>query len=704
MADVQSVRRTWRAFAVLVAALATALASPARAEVERIEILERAVLAEGRAFGGVGPYERLRGRLTFLIDATAGENQAITDIRLAPRDSQGRIQFSTDFMMLRPVDGGRANGRLLYEAGPAAGPAMLSVFNDASNALLPVSSSDAGNGFLMDQGYSLLWVGWNWDVLPGEGRLRADLPIALDAGKPLFGRVLSEITVTQQTTTARATGGALNIGYEPARPDDPDAVMTVRENARAVRAVIPRDRWHFGRKFGNRQIYDPALVTLEDGFKPGAIYTVSYLARGPRVAGLGLAAIREALLFFHFSRNDRYGNANPLTTAGGELPRAVIAFGHGEGARALQTMMFFGLSADGAGRLAFDGAFLSIAGGGKGPFNHRFGQGARETTADLGHDYPNHWYPFATAPQPDPVTNQSRSVLDRPAAANAVPRLFYVNTSTDYWTQAASLTHTAIGATADLDADPRARIYAVAGAQQRSGAAGERLELAHCINPLDYRPLMRSLLLHLDAWITLRTEPPPSAIPTIANGSLGRVDAYLERYPKIPGTRTPTRAADPVRLDFGGRFNEGLIEVLPPRAGRPFNTLVPLVDGDGLETAGIRLPDISVPLGTYVGWNPLNATTGAPDRLSRTEGSFTPFPRNEDDKLAFGDSRRALSERYANREAYTQAYAAATLALAEKGLILGSDINPMIQKASELYDRIIARDVKDESCGYLAPR
>ncbi len=697
----------------LIGALVLALAftGAARAEVDRIEILERAVLAEGRAFGGVGPYERLRGRLYFQIDATAAENQAITDVRLAPRDSQGRVPFSADFMMLRPVDGGRANGRVLFETGGAAGPAMLSVFNDATNALLPVSSAEAGNGFLMDQGYSLLWIGWNWDVLPGDGRLRADLPLALESGKPLFGRVLAEIAVTQPTTTARATGSALSIGYEPARADDPEAVMTMRETAASPRTVVPRERWHFGRRLGGRAIYDPSQVTLEGGFKPGSIYTVSYIAKGPRIAGLGYAAIRDALLFFHFERFDRYGGINPLVTNGGELPRAVIAFGHGEGARALQTMVYYGLSTDGRGRLAFDGVLLNVAGAAKGPFNHRFGQGGRETAPDVGVDYPNVWYPFATAAQADSVTNENRSVLDRVNASNTAPRLFYVNSSTEYWTQAASLTHTTIAgsgpnsAAADLAPNPRARIYAVAGAQQRSGAAGERLELAHCINPLDYRPVLRSLLLHLDAWVTLRTEPPASEVPTIAGQSLVTVASYLEKYPKIPGTRAPSRAFEPARLDFGGRFlTEGIVDVLPPRAGRPYGVLVPQVDGDGLEMAGIRLPDLSVPLGTYVGWNPQNAATGAPDRLSRSEGSFIPFPRTEDDRLAVSDPRRSVAERYPTRDAYAQAYAAATLSLAEKGLILGSDINPMIERASAFYDRVMLRDPKDAACGYLVAR
>jgi len=249
------------------------------------------------------------------------------------------------------------------------------------------------------------------------------------------------------------------------------------------------------------------------------------------------------------------------------------------------------------------------------------------------------------------------------------------------------------------------RVYSVASAQQRSGASGERLDLAHCVNPMDYRPVLRSLLLHLDAWVTLRTEPPASAVPNLADGSLGKLSAYVLAFPKVPGLRTPSRMFEPARLDFGARFlGEGLLEILPPRPGKAFTALVPLADADGLDRAGIRLPDIAVPLGSYTGWNPQNAATGAPERLGRTEGSFIPFARTENDRLAANDPRTSIQERYADREAYRQAYAAATLALAEKGLILGPDINPMIERAAGFYDRIMTRDPKDESCGYLAAR
>jgi hypothetical protein len=686
-------------------ALLFSFAHHATADVDRIEVLERITVANGKAFGSVGPYERLRGRLYFAVDANAAENQSIADIRLAPRDSQGRVHFAADFLLLRPLDPARGNGRLLYEVNNRGNISLLRFFNDApASTNLPASEADTGNGFLMEQGYTLLATGWTWDALPGDGRLRVDLPLASEGGKSIFGRVAGEITVTQPTSTAPHTGIDA-IGYEPARGNDPEAVLTVREAAFGPRTPIARERWAFGRKVGERTVYDPFHVTLEGGFKPGAIYTVTYLVRNPRVVGLGLAGIRDALLFFRHERVDKYGTLNPLAESGGALPKAVIAFGHSQSARVLQTMLFYGLTSDGRGRLAFDAGFLKVPGAGKGSFNHRFAQPTRHFSPDVELDFPTDWFPFSTAPQTDPMTNESRSVLDRPIAQNAVPRLFYLNTATEYWTRSASLLHTTVDGAADLAPDRRTRIYMVASDHHRIVNPTQRGNLAHCLNPLDDRPLVRSLLMQLDAWVTLKQEPPASVYPTIAEGTLGKLNRYIETFPKIPGARVPSRFLEPPRLNFGARFvSEGVADLVPPRSYKPYTTLVPLADGDGLDKGGIRLPDVTVPLGTYTGWNPQNAATGAPERLSRWEGSFVPFARNENERLAANDPRPSVLERYATRDAYRQAYAAATLALVEKGFLLGNEVNAMVDRAAALYDRVLARDPAGESCAYLAPK
>lgn len=684
-----------RACLVLAIASLLAVTRPVRAEVERVEVVERVSVADGKAFGNIGAYERLRGRIYYSVDPNAPENQTVVDIKLAPRDSQGRIHFASDFVALRPLDAARGNGRLLYDVGSRGELSLLLAFNDGA------ALDDVGNGFLMEQGYTLLATGWSWDVPLRDDHMRADLPIALDGGKPIFGKVEGEITVTQATSTASHAGDRA-LTYEPARADDPDAVLTMRDAAQGARTVIPRNRWSFGRKVGDKIVYDPSFITFDGGFKPGLIYTVTYLARGPRVAGLGLTAIRDALLFFRRERTDKFGAPNPLTDTGAELPKTTIAFGYGQGARVLQSMLYYGLVNGPNGQTAFDAALIKGGGAGRANVNYRFAQPSRYFGPDIEQDFAGDLFPFSTTSLADTVANETRGVLDRLPSANA-PKLFYVSTATDYWARAQSLTHTAPDGSADAAPNKRARVYVVASDHHRVARAGERGALAYCLNPLDDRPLMRSLLLHLDAWVTLKEEPPASAYPSLSDATLGKLAQYVEAFPKLPTVRTPSRLADPPRLDFGARFGgEGIADIVPPRASRSFTSLVPLTDGDGLDKAGIRLPDITVPLGTYTGWNLQNAATGAPERLSRNDGSFIPFARNDNERITANDPRQSLQERYPSRDAYRKAYAAATLALVKKGFIQGAEVNGMVDRAAAFYDRIVAHDPASESCSYLA--
>jgi hypothetical protein len=681
------------------------LALPAaRAEVERIEVLERTPFADGKAFGNVGPYERIRGRLIFAIDPNAAENQAIVDVKLAPRDAQGRVTFAADFLLLKPLDPTRANGRLLYEVNNRGGLSLLSMFNDARGSNLPTTTDHAGNGFLFEQGYTLLWSGWTWDVPPGENRLRADLPTAGDGSRIITGRVNGEITVTEATPSARHIG-MLSIGYPPATPDDPDAILSVRSTALGTRNAIARGQWRFGRKQGDGFFYDPTWITLDGGFKPGLIYAVTYTAREPRVVGLGLAAIRDAVSFFRHNRADRIGAPNPLLEPKGDLPKWALAFGHSQSGRVLNTMLHTGLVTDGRGRLIFDGIYSNMSGSGRGSFNYRFAQSSRHFSPDVELDYPTDWFPFSTTTTTDPVTNDTASVIDRADAMGQLPKYFVVNGASEYWARAASLSHISVDGASDVKPNDSTRVYVMAGAQHLANRGGDRGLLAACRNPLDYRPLTRALLLHLDAWATLKREPPSNAVPQMNDESAGTMIQYVAAFPKISGVRLPSQILEPPRLDFGPRFaTEGIADNVPPTVGQPYVVRVPMPDQDGLDKAGLRLPEIQAALGTYTGWNLQNAATGAPERLGRWDGSFFPFARNEDERVAANDPRRPISERFTSREAYVEAYAAAALAMTEKELILAMDVNPMIERAGRFYDRVMARVPDDESCSYINPQ
>jgi hypothetical protein len=676
------------------------IASPLEAAVERIEIVERTPFAEGAPFGTVGPYERIKGQLRFAVDPEHPANAEIADLKLAPRDDRGRVTFAADFILLRPADLSHGNHHLLYEVTNRGNLGALALFNEAGWNNDPSSRADAGNGFLLEQGYSLLWSGWNWDVLPGEGRLQIDLPTATEQGRPITGPVAAEFVVWQWTQSAPFMWGDSR-GYPPVSLDAPEARLSVRAEPGGTPTEIPRSDWRFARPEGERLVPDPTHVFHVGGFEPGLIYEVVYPAQDPRIVGLGLAAIRDTISFFRFERADPTGAGNPLAESGAPDPQAALIFGISQSGRVIQHMLWQALHVDEAGRMTFDGALIHVAGGGKGSFNHRFAQTTRHPSHLEDQQYPVDFFPFTTTPERDPVTGASGDVLGRARAAGALPRLFYTTTSTEYWTRAASLLHTDVTGSEDVPLEPRARLYFMAGAQHGNWRFPERGPYRNCGNPLDHRPPMRALLLALDAWTSTGREPPASVYPRLEDGTLGSVDDYRGSFPKIAGIAVPTGNLQPPRLALGPRFaSEGIADRQPPEFGPPYVTRVPLPDADGNDRGGIRLPAVALPLGTYTGWNLRRPEVGAPDKLARWSGSFIPFAPTAAAQRASGDPRLALEARYASRADYERRSAAAAAALVDQRFLLARDVPEIAARAGAFYERLLAHAPDDPSCAY----
>ncbi len=672
--------------------------------VERLEIEERVPFARGTEFGPAGGYEKIRGQLTIAIDPANTANQAIVDLQHAPTDTDGLVRFRAPFLMLRPSDMARANGRLLYEVGNRGSVGMLAFFNEGPHTNDPSDRADAGNGFLLARGYTLLWSGWNWDVVPGRDRMQIDLPIAVDKAPdgsvvPMTGLVSAEITVNVPSQTQPVAWGNSR-GYPALDTNDPDAVLTQRWSQSGSRELIPRADWRFARLTDDGPISDATHVYYPDGFKAGVLYELVYRAEEPRVVGLGLAAIRDAVAFFRFSDQDRSGRANPVA---GHISHAMI-FGISQSGRVINHMLWQGFHIDEAGRPVFDAALINVAGSGKGSFNHRFAQTTRHGSQHEDHQYPADFFPFTTVLQEDPITGASGDVLAVAKTRNAVPKIFYTDTSTEYWTRSASLKHTDVGGTRDAEVDERVRIYFVAGAQHGVWVFPERGINQNCANPLDHRPILRALLVRLDEWMANGVMPPPSVRPTIADGTLGSVAAWHTAFPRIPGVQLPTTNLAPPRLDMGPRWtSDGIIDNVPPAMGRAYRTLVPMPNEDGLDRGGIRLPRIAVPLGTHVGWNLRRPPYGLDGQLGRWTGSFFPFPETEDDRAAVGDSRVSIAARYASKEDYMTAVMAAADGLVTRRLLLDEDKAPLVSKASSFYDRVVDHAAADLSCTYLVP-
>ncbi len=666
------------------------LALPAHGAVERIEITGRAPFADGAAFGDVGAYEKITGRLHYAIDPAHPANAAVVDLDLARRDGDGLVRFAGDFVLLRPTGPGRGNRRLLYEVGNRGGLGMVTFFNDAPRSNDPATRADAGNGFLFRQGYTLLWSAWNWDVLPGDGRLQIEVPRAWRDGQPLRGRIAAEITVDQPSASQPVAWGNSR-GYPPAAPDGDDAVLTVRPEQGAPRQAIARDRWRFTVAENGAP-----HVALDGGFKPGLLYEVVYTATDGRVVGLGLTAIRDALSYFRFADADA---GNPV--AGGT--DTAIAFGISQSGRVIQHMLYQAFHLDESARMVFDAALIHVAGAGKGSFNHRFAQTTRHPSEHQDHQYPADFFPFATVPQSDPLTGATGDVLARAKAANAVPLLFYTGSSTEYWTRAASLLHASVTGEMDLALDPHARLYVLAGAQHGNWVFPHRYIYENCVNPFDQRPVIRALLTRLDEWAGAGVPPPDSRYPRRADGTLDTVDAWRKAFPLIPELRLPDRNLAPPRLDLGPRWDRGIIDRAPPGFGAPFVTLVMMPDADGNDRGGIRAPEMVAPLGTHLGWNLRRARFGASTHIGRWSGSFIPFAADEATRAKAHDPRPSVAIRYGSKEGYLARFTAAAQALNDDGLLLDEDLLRLTRRAGAFYDRLSVRDSDSQPCAYLMP-
>jgi Alpha/beta hydrolase domain len=673
-------------------ALGVAALTPAIAKVERIEVLSRQPFVAGSEFGAAGAYEKLRGRAFFVLDPNAPANAPIADLALAPRNAHGLVAFNAEFLVLRPSDPARGNGMLLYEVNNRGNIAIVRQINEATFSNDPATAAHAGNGFLFRRGFTLVWSAWAADVaaIPGDQRMVLEAPVATRNGAPITGKVAYDVIVSVPQAAARFTGN-FGTAYPAAHDGAPDAELTERDQPDGERRPIPRTAWSFVEPAGG----GPATeIRLDGGFKPGRIYQLVYTARDPMIVALGMAGIRDLL---------SYLRTNPLADA--PPPRRSAIFGISQSGRLIKTMLLRGLHVDEDGRPAFDGAFVHVAGGGKGSFDHRFAMPTRHFSVLEDHIYPTDFFPFATVSARDPVTGAEGSLLDRARTLGVVPKLFFVNNSSEYWNRAASLITTDPQGTRDLAPAPEARIYLVAGAQHYVGVLRERGMFTSCVNTLNHYRAMRALMAAFERWLRDDVEPPPSRYPRIADGTLLTIAAFKQRFPAIPDFRLPATNLRPPRLDLGSRFEtERIADNVPPIAGAPFEALVPAPDADGNDRGGIALPELLVPLGTRTGFNTRHDSVGFPWATGRWDGAFIPFPRTEAERETSGDPRRSLAARYADRADHEAKVRAAAADLVRQGYLLAEDVDSLVSEAGGLYHRLMTRDPADPSCRYLFDR
>ncbi len=654
--------------AVVLFALAGGVAE---ARVVRVTIERREAVLAGRPFGLAGAYETLVGTVEFALDPLLRQNQAVVDLALAPRNERGEVAFTADLFVLKPVDLRRGNGRVYYEVPNRGGKGILRRLQYAEGSLDPRQPSDFGDGWLMEQGFVFAWMGWQWDVPEEPGLLRLRAPVAADGGRPVEGLVRSVVIVSERQDEA-PLADSRHLAYPPIDPEGRDSRLSVRDHRLSAPRLLPRKTWRF---------VGSSRVALDGGFEPGRIYEVVYRSRDPRVAGCGLAATRDLVSFF---KNER-SLANPLAGT-------TLAVGHGisQSGRFLRQFLRQGFNEDEEGRRVFDGVFVEVAGAGQGSFNHRFAQASRDGHEHWNVHYPTDVFPFADGPETDPETGQAAGLLDRAVASGTVPRLFHVVTSYEYWNRAASLMHTDPSGARDVALADTSRVYMVASAQHgpgtlppaEGGASGN--DGLYPTNPNDFRPAIRALVHALDAWVARGEEPPSSVYPRI--GDLTLTAPEKAGWPSLPGVRFPGVRNEPARMDYGREWGRGVITIEPPGIGRLFPALVPAVDADGNERAGIRLPEIAVPLAAQTGWNWRHPRVGASDALVAYRGSYLPFAWTKAEREATGDPRPSVEERYRGREDYLGRVALAATALVRQRHLLARDMPFVIERAAAHWD------------------
>jgi hypothetical protein len=657
-------------------------AAPLSAEVVRIEVQSRSDLVGGQPFGAAGPYEKLSGKVFFAVDPALPANRIVSDLDKGPRNAAGKVEFSSDFFLIKPKRIERGNGAVLYEVSNRGGKGMLGFFNHAAGSLDPGSAAEMGDGFLMRQGFTLLWVGWQFDAPNRPGLVHVYPPTASDNGRPIRGLVRSDFVVTEKELD-HSLADRDHTAYRVLDPDSPDNVMTVRDSVEGARRIVPRDQWAFGRFADGRKVADSTRVYMAAKFEPGKIYEVVYTAQDPPIVGLGPAAIRDVISML------KYKSAEPWSIPAGTIDRA-LAFGISQSGRFLRTYLYYGFNRDEGNRKVFDGVIAHVAGAGRGSFNHRFAQPSRDGHPYLNFFYPTDIFPFTDVAQKDPVSGVTDGLLTHPGAPELLPKVFYTNSEYEYWGRAASLIHTTIDGASDAPLMDNVRIYLLTAGQHGPGAFPPAQTIGQQRNnPLDYRYAMKALLLAMDRWTMsgAAAAPPPSRYPRVADGTLVPPDRL--RFPKLAGVTTSTAVHRAYGVDYGPSFRtEGVVTFEPPHVGAAYPILVPQVDADGNGTAGVRMPELAVPLATYTGWNLFNARSGPTDALSSMQGSYIPLARGAAERKRANDPRASIEERYRDKDHYVGLVSKASLELIDQGFLLPEDLAVILRNAARHFDYI----------------
>ena len=651
--------------------------------------------AAGHEFGSAGAYEIIAGKAFGEVAPDDPRNAGIVNLDRAPRNEHGAVAYACDVHILRPKEMDRGNRRILYEAPNRGSKRALMFLNDAPECNDPVSLEHAGNGFLMRHGYTWVTSGWQGDLAPWKDGLVLEVPVAMEHGSPIQRLVRTEICVNRAGVRSQPLSGDPRVrSYASANPLASQAELTVRMRSYGEREVVPHTDWAFAFEGGNgsRELAPSSThLHLPGGFIPGAIYELVYTARDPLVLGLGFAAVRDLVSFLRHQNEDRAGNPNPV--AGETGVEKAYAWGRSQSGRFLRDLVYQGFNEDEQARRVFDAIAPHASGGGRMFLNYEF---ARPVTSCQQHtnQLEPELFPFAYDVMEDPQTGRKDGILKRPATD---PLVIHTQTSTEYWQKRGSLAHTD-GRGNDVPLADGVRMYLMASTQHNApyGAPAARGKTRHPSNPLPIGPALRALIVAMDRWATDGIVPPPSRIPRTADGTLVTPESLRTGFPAIPGTDCSGLHNRQLFLDYGEDVTRGIMDARPkpPPDGAGYTILVPAVDPDGNDVAGVRLPWISVPLATCTGWN-LQSEEAAEGELAGLLGSSIPFPRTRTEREANGDPRPSLEERYGNVDGYLDRVGEQIATLVDAGYMLAEDADTLLADCRQAYLDAVSFGPKD---------
>jgi hypothetical protein len=591
------------------------MAATLPAAVEKIYLVERGDHGER--------YERVVAKAYFKLDPKLPANQIIRDIDRAPVDSEGMVRFSADLVVIKPRDPATGNGSILFEVSNRGGRGIGGMF---------------GEPYLMEQGYTLVWVGWQWDVpITTPDLLRVYPPLA----EGVEAMIRSEFVPKAKTTTMNL--GDRNMqAYSASGP----VKLTIRDGRDGKRQEI-RDGWSLNAA--------KTAINMPGGFQPYQIYEALYSTRNPVVAGTGLAAIRDVISFL------RYENQGTVLLGDHyrHMKRA-IAFGTSQSGRFLRQYVYDGFNVDEKGRKVFDGIWANVAGAGRGSFNIRGAQPSRDGHPTFNFFYPSDIFPYTDLPTTDPETGLTDGIL---AKVTDAPKLFYTNGSYEYWGRNAALIHVTPDGKRDADIAPNTRIYYVAGSQHGPGRLPPpNTGSVNYANMNDYRPLYRALLAAIQSWVKDGTTPPDSRYPRLDSKTLVPFESMKD--PAAP--KQPMRAW---RVDY---------KTEPPTLGKMFPLLLPAIGQDGNELGGIQMPEVAVPLAAYRGWNFVADPNAPKGYVNDMVGSTLPL------------KPAVIQKRYGSKEKYQAQVRDKALQMVKDRLLLERDVDSVVSRAGQAWDWLLS--------------